>query len=93
MSDREIRKNEAKFVQHSVTAVKRATKKKPALVTFAVDDDLAKRIITNAMLKPFDSDFAVVGLMLQYTTIDYKDKIKPVPDTLDNFEHDGGGHF
>lgn len=77
------REQKRQFVHDKIVEVNRATKRKQATVTFVIDDDLAKRLIGFQMARAryFDSDFPVVGIMLEWTNVDYLEPVDIANET------------
>ncbi len=73
---KELRRTDKAFfieAEHRVVEIKKSTKRKSATMTIAIDDDLADRLIQNAMVRMhfIRNDFAAVAVRLSWTTIDY----------------------
>ena len=82
---KETKKERAIFIHDKILEVKRATKRSTAKLTLAIDDELAQRLIRLQLVNMdfFRDDFPIVGMMLNWTEVDYD----PTPT-----DHaDGGG--
>lgn len=58
------------FIHDKIIEVKRATKRKPATMKVIIDDELARRIISDSVAGYFNTDFSVVSLKLIWTEVE-----------------------
>lgn len=71
---RETRTPQCLLVNDKIMEIKKATRKTPAYVKIAINDELAQRLFQNAMMGRWDMDFAVVGMRLEWIDVDYDEE-------------------